>query len=662
MVKSLYTGVSGMKTHQQKMDVIGNNIANVNTTGYKTNVVTFADLYYQTKKTPTGASTTLGGTNPVQVGYGVKLNTTTPNMTQSGFTFSDSQFDMALDGEGFFQVMDSAGNILYTRAGIFKIDDEGNLVNASGYKVLGVSGDFDNQPAGSQPIKISISATDDNCSSATKTVNGCDVTIAVSDPSDYTDMSVTFNQSEFPFATYSAGVLNLFFDREQQFDSAQAFEDEVQKCLQAGGVTLPDDVSLKFTFENLPASTNSVVAKARVDSWTHTLDQACVENRVDVSGGGGAAASYATIAFATSNSNSANKYNSANIEMVYGTATSAAYDQAQNKWTITVTDSTRLSDITQAIKDAVVTAKTADTTGELAGLNLSITKYEVPAGKLNDAVTAWNNKTFPNGKKFQLINEDPMVSSIKATAGQPGEFANKYKIVFKYVSNYDAPTAQWDDNTLTIAITNKEYADDAAALAEINAAVASAAGGNEKKMFTFDADSFAGLAKLNNGQRKALFENNPSVSFGGGEDSFYTTVAKSLSTFNLVNGRKGAEQSFKDLENITVGTDGTIIGYHAVHGYLNLGRVDIATFDNPNGLTAMGGTNFAASVASGDPKLAIGGSDGAGEVVSGALEMSNVDLAQEFTDMITTQRGYQANSRVITTSDTMLEELLSLKR
>lgn len=662
MVKSLYTGVSGMKTHQQKMDVIGNNIANVNTTGYKTNVVTFADLYYQTKKTPTGASTTLGGTNPVQVGYGVKLNTTTPNMTQSGFTFSDSQFDMALDGEGFFQVMDSAGNILYTRAGIFKIDDEGNLVNASGYKVLGVSGDFDNQPAGSQPIKISISATDDNCSSATKTVNGCDVTIAVSDPSDYTDMSVTFNQSEFPFATYSAGVLNLFFDREQQFDSAQKFEDEVQKCLQAGGVTLPDDVSLKFTFENLPASTNSVVAKARVDNWTHTLDQACVENRVDVSGGGGAAASYATIAFATSNSNSANKYNSAEIEMVPGTATSAEYVQADNKWKITVTDSTRLSDITQAIKDAVVTAKTADTTGELAGLNLSITKYEVPAGKLNDAVTAWNNKTFPNGKKFQLINEDPMVSSIKATAGQPGEFANKYKIVFKYVSNYDAPTAQWDDNTLTIAITNKEYADDAAALAEINAAVASAAGGNEKKMFTFDADSFAGLAKLNNGQRKALFENNPSVSFGGGEDSFYTTVAKSLSTFNLVNGRKGAEQSFKDLENITVGTDGTIIGYHAVHGYLNLGRVDIATFDNPNGLTAMGGTNFAASVASGDPKLAIGGSDGAGEVVSGALEMSNVDLAQEFTDMITTQRGYQANSRVITTSDTMLEELLSLKR
>ena len=109
-------------------------------------------------------------------------------------------------------------------------------------------------------------------------------------------------------------------------------------------------------------------------------------------------------------------------------------------------------------------------------------------------------------------------------------------------------------------------------------------------------------------------------------------------------------------------SNGTIIGKHAVHGYLNLGRIDIATFDNPNGLSAVGGTLFEQTVASGEPKVAIAGQEGAGEVVSGALEMSNVDLAQEFTDMITTQRGYQANSRVITTSDTMLEELLSLKR
>ena len=186
--------------------------------------------------------------------------------------------------------------------------------------------------------------------------------------------------------------------------------------------------------------------------------------------------------------------------------------------------------------------------------------------------------------------------------------------------------------------------------------------GNSKKLFTFDAGSFEGIKDLTNGQRKQLFGGNPSLSFGGGEDSFYTTVAKNLSTFNLTDGRKGGEQTYKDLENVTVQQDGTIIGKHAVHGYLNLGRIDIATFDNPNGLSAVGGTLFEQTVASGEPKVAIAGQEGAGEVVSGALEMSNVDLAQEFTDMITTQRGYQANSRVITTSDTMLEELLSLKR
>lgn len=654
MVKSLYTGVTGLKTHQQKMDVIGNNIANVNTTGYKTNVVTFADVYYQTKQTPTGSTPTLGGTNPIQVGYGVQLNTTTPNMTQSGFTFSDSIYDMALDGEGFFQLMDGAGNILYTRAGIFNIDEAGNLVNASGYKVLGVSGDFDGQPASDVPIKITIPDTDDHCSSATKIVNGCEVTIAVSDPSDNTDMSVTFNDAEYPFATYSAGVLNLYFDRDKEFETAQALEDEIQKCLKAGGINLPDDVSIKLTFENLPASTTSVTAKASVDSWTHSLDQASVESRVDVTATGAAANTYATIGFSTSNASDDYAYNKATISVASGTDTTAAYDAGNNTWTITIAESTRQSDLTQAIKEAIETAKAADTTGELAGLNLSVTKFEIPAGTLATAVQGWGGLT--------LVNADPYISNISATASQPGEFANNYKIVFKYVSNYNDPTAQWDDNTLTIAITNKEYADDTAALTDINAAVAAAAGGNANKLFQFDAGSFVGLAALTPGQRKALFEDNPSLSFGDGKDSFFTTVAKSLSTFNLTDGRKGSEQSYKDLENVTVGRDGTIIGYHPVHGYMNLGRIDIATFDNPNGLTAMGGTLFAESVASGEPKLAIAGSDGAGEVLSGTLEMSNVDLAQEFTDMITTQRGYQANSRVITTSDTMLEELLSLKR
>ena len=95
---------------------------------------------------------------------------------------------------------------------------------------------------------------------------------------------------------------------------------------------------------------------------------------------------------------------------------------------------------------------------------------------------------------------------------------------------------------------------------------------------------------------------------------------------------------------------------------MDMGRIDLATFDNPNGLNQIGGTMFAETVASGQPILNIPSTGGAGNVLSGALEMSNVDLSVEFTDMITTQRGFQANSRTITVSDTLLEELLSLKR
>ncbi len=166
----------------------------------------------------------------------------------------------------------------------------------------------------------------------------------------------------------------------------------------------------------------------------------------------------------------------------------------------------------------------------------------------------------------------------------------------------------------------------------------------------------------NPGMREAFFGGNTAISPAGGKDSFFTGDAKSLSTFGLADGRKGEEQSFKDFSDITVQQDGRIIGLHSVHGYVEIGRIDIAQFDNPNGLAKVGGTNFQETVASGAVKLSVAGEGGAGVVLSGALEMSNVDLADEFTNMITTQRGYQANSRVITDSDTMLEELLSLKR
>ncbi len=715
MVKSLYSGVSGLKTHQQRMDVIGNNIANVNTTAYKTNVTTFADVYYQTKRTPSAATATLGGVNPRQVGYGVKMNSTTPNMTQSGFTYSDNIYDMAIDGEGFFQVMDGSGNIFYTRAGVFNIDEQGYLVNASGYHVLGVSGESTNQQASSEIIRAIVPATEAKCSSATKVVNGSKVTLSVSAPSDNTDMSVTFTEAEYPYATYANGVLNIYFNSDEQYNSEDAFEQAINKAIQAGGVTLPDDVELQFDFESIPDNPEAVVAKNSITGLNFkTENDSCMFHATytEKDASGVASTKHAYIGFATDK-----VYGSKiKVELDYDAAATekaaATYDAANSTWKITINDYATAEEINNKIK-----AITAD---DATVPELTCTNFVLPSDAANKAAVL----TKMEGT-IDTDGTDQASGGFDVAATVAGEYANSYKITFAYVSGYGKTKAVWDENNLTITVCNDTT------IAEINERIKSAANGNDKKILTManisglknnsveysapvaaagggytrnmietdingvkkitpqtsadgttwtdgtatytKADGTAGAAadftaepttttEWNPAMRQAFFGGNPAISPMGGEDSFFTKTAKSLSTFALSDGRTGSEQFYKDLSDVTIQTDGTIIGKHSVHGDLVLGRIDIATFDNPNGLSQVGGTMFAQTVASGEAKLCIAGSDGAGEVLAGALEMSNVDLSQEFTDMITTQRGFQANSRVITVSDTMLEELLSLKR
>lgn len=133
------------------------------------------------------------------------------------------------------------------------------------------------------------------------------------------------------------------------------------------------------------------------------------------------------------------------------------------------------------------------------------------------------------------------------------------------------------------------------------------------------------------------------------------------STFTLTGGTEYTVQDVSNLTGISIGADGTLTGTSEA-GLQVLGRIDLATFANPKGLQQTGNSYFSESSNSGSAKLTIAGENGTGAVKNNALEMSNVDLAQEFADMIVTQRGFQASSRMITVSDTMLEELVNLKR
>lgn len=142
MIRSLYSAISGLKNHQVKMDVIGNNIANVNTTGFKRSRVTFSTMLSQTLK---GASEpipgTVGGTNPIQVGLGVTLGSIDQIMTQGSVQSTGNPTDMMIQGPGFFLLTTDGTDTVYSRSGAFSLDALGNLVDpASGAQVLADDG------------------------------------------------------------------------------------------------------------------------------------------------------------------------------------------------------------------------------------------------------------------------------------------------------------------------------------------------------------------------------------------------------------------------------------------------------------------------------------------------------------------------------------------
>ena len=157
MMRALYSGVSGLKVHQTKMDVIGNNISNVNTIGFKSSNVTFADVLYQTSSNATGpnAETGRAGQNAMQIGLGAGVSSITTTVDSvGGSQRTDNPFDIMIEGDGFFVVNNGDGN-LFTRAGSFMVDANGTLCNASGYAVMGWQVDPNNPD---QTVQDNVSA------------------------------------------------------------------------------------------------------------------------------------------------------------------------------------------------------------------------------------------------------------------------------------------------------------------------------------------------------------------------------------------------------------------------------------------------------------------------------------------------------------------------
>ena len=291
-------------------------------------------------------------------------------------------------------------------------------------------------------------------------------------------------------------------------------------------------------------------------------------------------------------------------------------------------------------------------TEPLTGAEIAGTDFSVTTGQMTGAI---EDGFFGGGMLFMQTSTD---FTGKGTV-TPDKFTASY------VEGVDDGNSYW---TVTLDIEGKEYT---TTISEGTIASSLLLKGPEGDYIQVTNPGFEGMNDYFRSQQNPPRDpaTGDSVQALNGNDTIEITpsvasreMGLSSKPFTLAGGTDGGVVTLDEINSIAIAGDGTITVSHGELGNVVAGRISLASFANPAGLLLQGTNYFAATANSGEPNLCDPGSDGTGSLVTSALEMSNVDLSAEFADMITTQRGFQANSRIITVSDSMLEELINLKR
>lgn len=698
MMRSLFSGVSGLRTHQTRMDVIGNNIANVNTTAFKAKQMNFSDMLYQTTQAATGANpaNNTGGTNPRQIGLGVKAAAINTTITQEGANQSTGNpFDLKISGEAFFVVSDGTSTF-YTRDGSFDVDDAGNLCMAStGYIVQGwgVDANGDIQKGTLKPINTRaknefeadattqgrISGILDSNSAEFQQENGRIVNLPVYDQSGYTynvkfgilpatseqtTVRTTQNtENEWgPAATiYKVDTSKLTYkypsaDGEKTLKATEMPPELLEKLetlvrTKVNGGTITDtavDASITTppTGQTQPHTIGASGDWATVDLGAFILADPDLNGKilqnselrsmtltVNFSGGTGFVKSQPTSFPVTD----AISIPDAVIEVFYGAATAQNPDGTE---TYTYGGGTVGTASITSVKQTYT-----DDNGD------SVTKYEfrngpADANNTNVIMVTSNGtqvsagsvygdaimKLLGMGTKSDITNSYPTESPQTSSQVIRGEF----KINLLGIT---------DNNNVEVPITALQNGGTTSWTVKFNP---------DDGQFMYVGAEGQTSFDLNLATIDTRFKN---VTVDMSETSNVDNEKKNTVTGAKIDGRKVGK-----LLGVSVGTDGIVTASYSNGMAATLGQICVAKFANAMGLENAGDNLYQTTASSGDASVVDIKAEGIGSINSGILEMSNVDLSQQFTDMITTQRGFQANSRIITTSDTLLEELVNLKR
>ena len=581
MVRSLFSAVSGLKTHQTKMDVIGNNVANVNTVAFKSSAVTFSEIMYQTISNASGANATTGkgGVNAKQIGLGVTTGATKISITSSGAAETTGDpFDIRLTDKSStnFFIVNTGSENLFTRAGSFYVDGAGNLcMTSTGYTVMGwqvdeTTGDIKKDTVSALRIMQEKNLTSAPEATTLGTVSGI---------MDKNDTNVTSDDGY---------AMNLNFFDKLGYKYTAKF---------AVKVTNADTESYTVELTDILDSENNSVLSKFLEKGGN-LAQVFGQNTT------------ATKTYPITNEN------------IHYAASDLSADIKAGNYYYTYTDYNPGGQ--PLTKYAKVTLDKATNSYKIDAYS----KYETA-----DAAQAGGAKTpvaEQTGSMTELFGITTGQLNYLGATGLPTAQFNADTGAFEYVTDAVNYTLKFNPADGTFSYVGAE----GSPTVKLNLAETL---GNNFEDITID---FSTCKAADNGGKTSL-----------GADA------------GSANGSVGKGKALGALTGISINNNGKIYGSYDNGNTVLLGQIAVAQFANASGLQKVGENCYTTTLNSGEFD-GIGvevAADGA-SMTSGELEMSNVDLSTEFTQMIITQRGFQSNSRVITTSDTLLEELINLKR
>lgn len=551
MQSSLYTGISGLNANMSNLSVIGNNISNVNTVGFKGSRVTFGDVLSQTL---TGGS----GTN--QVGLGVQMGSIQKVFTQGAFETTGNTLDLAISGNGFYMVTDPTLNsTYYTRAGQFSTDKDGFITNPEGLRLQGYLANA----AGT------LQNTVQDLQLTTKTIT--------------------------PSATTSA-ILNANLDSNSPvtgFVFTSGTDDQITFDIGGGPLTasLVTDGGLvsggAATGAEVAAAIKSALQAQNGNGDTYTVDYDDQTGIFTIANDTGNAANI-TIDWGASSSATLLGYSGAGATAIAVGANDAA-----------------------AVK-AAGGAFDLNSAGDTANFSTPVTVYDSLGN--DHVVTLYFRKDNLNatGNTWEWFG---VVDAAESTSGL---------------------TEIQAQGSVTFNTSGGLYSESATT-------------------YPTGGFNFTGGALQN---QMIGFDFGTSITQGGTGTDGTTQHATSAGVSLLTQDG----YSSGTLQRISIDQDGILKGIFSNGNDLTLGQVLLADFSSATGLESAGMNLYKETYDSGQPLIGGPGSAGRGLVKSSTLELSNVDIAREFVNMITAQRGFQANSKIITTTDEILAELVNLKR